>query len=179
VVRDENKDHLSRYESRVTLKNGREVFLRPVLPTDRDRIVDLFNRISPQYVYLRFLGHLQALPEEMLHRFTHIDYDSEFALAAVIEEEGEEAVIGVGRYAHDPHDNLTDLAVTVRDDWQHLGLGKSLLKKTIDVGKEHGIYRFDSMMDPRNIFIVQTLRDLGYEVKYFMRNGFYQVEILV
>jgi acetyltransferase len=169
----------SQYETRLTLKNEREVFLRPILQTDEQLLVDLFNKISPQSLYMRFLRQLHALPEGMLHHFTRINYDSEFALVAVIKEDGNDAIVAVARYAYDPQDNITDLAVAVRDDWQHFGLGKTILEKIVTIGKEHGISRFGGMMDPQNTVIGQTLRELGYEVKYSLRSGFYQVEILV
>ena len=165
------------YENWLTLKNGSKVFIRPILHTDELLLVDLFNKISPQSRYMRFLRHLHALPKEMLHHFTHINYHSDFALVAVITESGKDAIIAVGRYAYDSHENITDLAVAVRDDWQHLGLGKSLLVKTISIGKEHGISRFVSMMDPQNNIIMQTLREIGYKVRYSLRSGFFQVEI--
>ncbi len=169
----------SQYESRLTLKDGRQVFLRPILGTDRDRIVDLFNRISPESLYMRFLKHYRVLPEDMLYHFTHLDYVDRFALVAVVEEEGDDAIIAVARYAHEPREDLTDLAIVVRDDWQNLGLGKSLLIRIVDAGREHGINRFVSMMDPGNTMIRQTLSRLGYEVSYSLRNGVFQVEIVV
>jgi len=167
------------YESWLTLKNGREVFLRPILRTDEHLIVDLFNKMSPQSVYLRFLRNLHALPEDMIYRFTHINYDSEFALVAMIKEDGKDAIIAVGRYAYDPHEDVTDFGVAVRDDWQHLGLGKPLLVKIFDIGKEHGISHFVTMMDPQNNIMRQILLELGYDVKYSLRSGFFQVEIVV
>lgn len=173
------EDYPSRYENWLTLKNGMKVFLRPVLQTDGVLLVDFFNKISPRTRYLRFLRHLDALPEDMLYSFTHINYDSEFALVAFIDEDDTAAIIGVARYAVDPHDETADLAVTVRDDWQHFGLGTSLLAKTIDIGKEHGIFHFKSMIDPQNTIIRQILLSLGYTVKYSLRSGFFEVDIAV
>ena len=174
-----NERYPSQYESWLTLKDGREVFLRPILRTDGPLLVDLFNNLSSQSVYLRFLSPLHALPEDLLYRVAHINYDSEFALVAVIKEDGRDAIIAVGRYANDPHDNCTELAIAVRDDWQHVGLGKSLLAKTVAIGKEHGISRFESVISPQNNIMMKTLESLGYEVNYFSRSGVYQVEILV
>jgi len=176
---DFNGGYPSQYESRLTLKNGREVFFRPVLQTDGPLLVNLFNKLSPQSVYFRFLRTLHALTEDLLYRFTHVDYHSSFALLAVIEEDEKDAVIGVGRYAYDQHEDATDLAVAVRDDWQNLGLGSSLIEKTIAIGKEHGIFRFVSVMDPGNNAIRHIFQKFRYKVKYFLRGGFSQVEILV
>ncbi|HNR52044.1 MAG: Acetyltransferase Pat [Deltaproteobacteria bacterium ADurb.BinA179] len=169
----------SRREARLTIKDGREIFLRPILPTDSPLILDLFGRLSPESLYLRFLKELHALPEDMLYRFTHIDYKSEFALVAVAGEEGRESIVAVARYVRDPREDLTDLAIVVRDDWQHQGLGKELLLRIADVGREHGIRSFAGMMDPHNTVIKQTLARLGFEVSYSLRDGFFQVEIVI
>ena len=174
-----NQGYPSCYESHLTLKDGREVFIRPILTTDRELIMDLFNRITPRSLYQRFLRNFDALPEDMLHHFININYETDFALAAVIEEDCRDAIIAVGRYAYDPHEDSTDLALAVRDDWQNLGLGKSLLTRIIAIAKEHGISNFGSMMDTRNTIMEKILKDLGYEVRYLLRSGFYQVKIRV
>ena len=174
-----NEGYPRQYEKRLTLKNGKEVFLRPIWETDGPLLVDLFNKLSDHSRYLRFLGLLSALSEEMLFHFTHVNYNSAFALVAVIEEDGKDAIIAVGRYAYDLNEHVTDFAVAVRDDWQHYGLGKSLLEKTIAVGKEHGISRFVAVLDSRNSIIKQILSELGYDVKYSTQKGVDKVEILV
>ena len=61
-----NEDCLSRYESWFILKDGRNVFIRPILPADERPIVDLFNKLHCDSVYMRFLTHLKALPEDLL-----------------------------------------------------------------------------------------------------------------
>lgn len=173
-----NEGYPRQYESRFTLKNGAEIFLRPILPTDRHLILDLFKKMSSRSVRMRFLRRLNALPEDMVYRFTHINYSSEFALVAMTREDEKDTIIAVGRYAYDPHENLTDLAVAVRDDWQHLGLGKPLLAKVVDIAKEHGISRFMGMMDPQNHIIRRILSELGYEVRYFWESGLFRLDIV-
>jgi len=169
----------ARYESRLTLRNGKKVFVRPILESDGHLLLDLFNDMSPQSIFQRFLRRLGALPEDMIHRFTHINYDTEFALVAVIKGQVKDAIIAVGRYAYDQDDDITDLAVAVHDDWQRLGLGKSLLVKIVAVAKDHGIFRFQSMMDLENDIMQRILSELGYDVKYSSRSGFFQVDIFV
>ncbi|MGV8057849.1 MAG: GNAT family N-acetyltransferase [Smithellaceae bacterium] len=169
----------SQYKNRVTLKNGREVLLRPILENDGPLLVDLFNKLSSSARHLRFLGYLADLPEQVLFNFTHVNYDSAFALVAAIEEDGKEAIIAVGRYAYDPDEHCTEFAIAVRDDWNHYGLGKLLLKKTFDVGKAHGISRFVGLIDSQNHVMLQLIKELGYEVKSSPRNGIIKAEIFV
>ncbi len=174
-----NENCLTQYDSWLTLKDGRKVFIRPIQQKDENLIIDLFKRLSPHSIYLRFLGQLNNLPKELLYQFTHINYNSDFALAGIIKEDGKDAIVGTSRYAYSSTDNVTELAVTVRDDWQHFGLGKLLLKRIVEIGKEHGIYRFGGMIEPRNKIIKQILLDLGYKVKYSLKEGAFQVEIFV
>ncbi len=172
-------DYPRQHESWVKLKNGREVFIRPILPTDAPLILDLFRRMSPASVQLRFLKPLDALPADLLHRLIHLDYHTTFALAAIVPEEGREALIAVARYALEPDDPLADLAVAVRDDWQRLGLGRLLLTGILAIGREHGVLRFGSLMDPQNARMKRTLSSLGHTVKFSPRSGFFHVEISV
>jgi acetyltransferase len=172
-----DEKNLRQYESRLILKNGAEVLVRPVVPSDARLLVDLFNKMSPRSRYLRFMTNIQELSEGLLHQFTHLDYHASFAIACFVETDGHNEIIAVARYSLDPDEHIADLGVAVRDDWQHLGIGKSLLAKIITIGKEHGISRFGSMMDPQNHIMKKTLRESGYQVKYFFRGGSYQVEI--
>ena len=173
-----NVNYPAKYESWLTLKDGREIFLRPIMPTDEHLVIDLFNRLSSQSIYLRFLRQLHDLPCEMLYQFTHVNYNSEFALVGMTQEDDGDAIIAIARYGYTPQDNTTDLAIAVRDDWQHSGFGKSLLKRIVEIGKEHDIHQFSGMIDPQNRIIKQILLELGYDVNYTLRNGFLQVKIL-
>lgn len=166
-----------KYESILKLKNGKEVFLRPIMDSDRHHILDLFNRMSRQSIYLRFLRRLSDLPENLLDKLINIDYHSNFALVAIARENAKDTIVAVGRYGKDPDEGDTELAVAVRDDWQHAGLGKYMLSKVVDIAKEQGISHFTGIMDPHNNVIQNLLLKLGYKVKYSMESGFYQVKI--
>jgi acetyltransferase len=174
-----NENYPAQYEFQLTLKNGKEVFIRPVRPTDERFILDLFNNLGSDSIYMRFLSPLKALPEDLLFRSTHIDYNTSFALAAVIQENGKESIIAVARYGYDSDENVTDFAIVVRDDWQGIGLGKSLLVKIFAIGKEHGISRFVSIIDSTNHAMKHILRKLNYKVEYSYITGVTQVEIFV
>lgn len=172
-------NHPTPYECWLTLKNGKKIFIRPMMPTDKYLVIDFFERLSPQTIYMRFLTQLRALPKNILYRFTHFNYPSEFALVGIIKEDGKDAIVAIARYAYIDHYGNTELGVTVRDDWQHLGIGKALVKKVFDVGKENGIFRFMARVHPDNKIMMQIFLELGYELKYSLKCGIFEVDISV
>lgn len=174
-----NSPYPAHHETPFQLRDGRAVWLRPILQTDEYLIVDLLNKLSPDAIYLRFLRPVHTLPEELLHHLTHINYTTNFALAAVIEEDGRPALVAVARYGYDPTERVTDFAIVVRDDWQHGGLGKFMLARLFAIGREHGISRFVSVIDSTNRAMKQVLRELGLPVKYSYKGSATQVDVLL
>lgn len=173
------QDYPAEQETWMALKNGKTVQVRPVMPTDEPLIENLVNKLSSDSSYLRFLRPVKALPKELLFQLTHLDYQRNFALAAVIREEEKDAIIAVARYGYDPQEQLTDFAIVVRDDWQHCGLGKQMLAKIFEIGRKQGISRFVSIVDSTNIAMKRILRELDSTVNYSYEQGFTQVEILM
>lgn len=168
----------SRYETWVTLKDETKVFLRPVKITDGLLLLGLLKKLSPSSVYLRFLSSMPDLPENLLYRFTHVDYKRDFGLVALMNVGDSSTIIGVGRYAYNLERERPELAVVVRDDWQGKGLGSILLMKVITIGRENGFSCFEATIDPGNQIILNIFKRLGYDYKiYHKEQGVYHIEI--
>jgi acetyltransferase len=168
----------SRYEMSVNLRDGTEVFLRPVKETDGPLLSKLFKGLSPSSVRLRFLSLLQGLPEELVYQFTHVDYKKSFGLAALTDRENAGPIIGVARYAYDSERELPELAVVVRDDWHGKGLGSILLSRVIGIGRENGFSRFEAMIDSQNKTIMHIFKQIGVHYKICrMEQEAYVIEI--
>ena len=168
----------SRYEAWVTLRDETKVFLRPVKTTDGLLLLELLKKLSPSSVYLRFLSSMPDLPENLLFRFTHVDYKRDFGLVALSNVEDSSAIIGVGRYAYNLERERPELAVVVRDDWQGKGLGSILLMKVINIGRENGFSCFEATIDPENQIILNIFKRSGYDYKVYHREqGVYHIEI--
>ena len=53
------------------------------------------------------------------------------------------------------------------------------MAEKFEIGKEHGYYRYSSMMEPQNKKIRQILLRLDYNVTYTQKGDCYEVDILV
>jgi acetyltransferase len=171
------RDYPRKYEGWTTIRDGSEVFLRPIKPTDGPLLVEGFRKLSPRSIYLRFLSPLRHLPEKWVHQFTHVDYRNDFALVATIHERGLESIIAVGRYAHNPSTGRAEVAIVVRDDWQRRGLGKAILLKLMEIARENKVTRFEAFVDRDNVIVMRLISALGALYRVEPEEGLYHVEM--
>lgn len=150
------------YEETVHLRDGTKVVLRPIKPSDKEKLLEGFRRLSPESRYKRFLTSKNELTDSELRYLTEVDGIDHFALVALIRRLfGEEEGIGVGRFvrlANEP--DTAEPAIAVVDDYQGRGLGTILLRNLFDAAWERGIRRFRCRMLLENT----QVRDLFGEV---------------
>ena len=137
-------------ETSFALKDGTDLIVRPIRPSDEDQIKGMFYSFSEQTKYLRYHGTLKSMPHNRLQVFCNVDYDSEMAIIAVHGEAGMEEIVGVGRYIRNPTQLAAEMAFVVRDDWQRQGVGTHLFNRLIEIGKQAGIRQFNADVLPEN-----------------------------
>lgn len=148
-----------------TLRDQTHVLIRPITPEDHDEERAFIEALSDDARRYRFLGQVHCPSEEMLERFTHIDYVSDVAFVAVVREDGHEHIVGVSRYATTVDGSQCECAVTVSDEWQNKGLGTLLMRHLIEVARANGIRRMFSIDSAANVRMGDLARYLGFDVK--------------
>ncbi len=133
---------LKAYESDVTLSDGGVMHIRPLAPTDEEMMREAFYDFSEDTVYHRFFETMRSMPHGRLLEYMNIDYASDMALVAVARRGDGEMIVAVARYAMDMATNSAELALVVRDAWQHKGLGTRLFQELIRVARDRGIMKF-------------------------------------
>src|SRR5665648_177798 len=154
------------WEADVVLRDGSVAHVRPILPTDADRLRRFHAGQSAESIYLRFFAALKTLSDKDVARFTQVDYDSRVALVATVRDE----IIGVARY--DKLDATTaEVAFHIADAHQGMGDGSVLLEHLAAIGQERGVAKFVADVLPQNRKMIQVFTDAGYEVKYHFDDG--------
>ena len=147
-----------------TLRNGSRVRIARITPRDAPLIADGFKRLSAETRRLRFLASKPALSNSELKYLTEVDGHRHEALGAVDQVTGQG--IGVARFVRDPDDpTRAEVAVTVADEWQHLGLGTLLLDRLADRARDEGITSFTALVAGDNAAIRPLLDGLGGTVR--------------
>jgi acetyltransferase len=116
--------------------------MRFIAPSDKALLADGLAALSPQSRRQRFLTPKSRLSETELRYFTEVDGHDHVAIVAV--HAGDPArLAGVARFVRDPGDpEQAELAVTVCDELQGMGLGRALGTALADVAKSLGVRRF-------------------------------------
>jgi hypothetical protein len=62
------------WEADVLLTDGGVAHLRPIRPADAGKLVEFYDRVSPESKYLRFFAPYPKLSDRDVKRFTEVDY---------------------------------------------------------------------------------------------------------
>jgi acetyltransferase len=125
-------------EQTATLRDDREIRLRPIRPEDAPALQQLFLGLTPDDRRKRMFSSMSELPDELAARLTQIDYDREMVLVA-LDPENPELFWGGARIAADADNRRAEYSVTIRSDKQGLGLGRICLERVLDYAKARGI----------------------------------------
>jgi RimJ/RimL family protein N-acetyltransferase len=124
----------------VTLRDGRSVLIRPVLPSDAPALAEAIQSADADTIRRRYLsGHPQVTPA-LLDYLTTVDYTSRFALVAV--EPASQRGVAIARYEPADQDGTADVAIAVSPSWRDVGLAGELLRVLAQAASERGMHTF-------------------------------------
>lgn len=146
------------------LPDGTDVTIRPMRPEDAAIEQEFVRHLSEETKYFRFMHAVQELSEDMLVRFTQLDYDRELALIAVTEEKGRDVEIGVCRYAINPDGESCEFALVVGDQWQHKAIGHRLMGSLIDAARSKGLKTMEGEVMASNHEMLKLVGTLGFTI---------------
>jgi RimJ/RimL family protein N-acetyltransferase len=143
------------------LRDGRAVHIRALRPTDRDSLLAAFERSSDETRYRRVFAPKKSLTPAELDRILNVDFVDRVALAAFVrEEDGSEVLGGAGRYVL-AEPGCAELAFTVDDPHQNIGIGTHLMRHLVLIASQAGLREL----------IAEVLSDNAPMFKVFERSG--------
>ena len=155
----------SHFESQWQLSDGTNILVRPIRPEDAEIEQSFVRKLSAKSKYFRFMRSLNELTQEMLVRFTQLDYHRELALIAVIKSHHEEVEVGVARYAMNPDGKSCEFAVIVADEWQRKGIGSHLMSALMDAARQRGFNIMDGEILADNHNMLGLVKSLGFQLQ--------------
>ncbi|HTA03097.1 MAG TPA: GNAT family N-acetyltransferase [Streptosporangiaceae bacterium] len=139
------------------LRDGERVLVRPIRLADGEQLAGMHARLSKDSIYRRYFGFKSALSPAEIQRFTGIAEEWRFALVGV-RSTGQLA--GVARYEGQAGRTDAEIALIVDDALHHLGLGKLLLRRLVDVAVMSGMTSLTAVVLPSNMPMLHLLKAL-------------------
>jgi RimJ/RimL family protein N-acetyltransferase len=159
------------WEADVVLTDGGVARLRPIMPSDAEKLVQFYARVSPESKYLRFFAPYPRLSPRDVKRFTEVDYVDRVAFILTLGDE----MIGVGRFDRTENDQA-EVAFLIEDAHQGRGIAQLLLEHLAEAARERGITGFVAEVLPENRRMAQVFADAGYRVSKGIEDGVLLVE---
>lgn len=151
--------------SRVQLADGTDIVIRPIRPEDAEIEQAFIRGLSNEAKYFRFMSAVHELSQEMLVRFTQIDYHNEMALIAVKLNGEHEEQIGVARYVTNLDRKSCEFALVVSDRWQRVGIGHHLMQKLFEIARDRGLESMVGEVLANNSKMLDLMKSLDVEIK--------------
>jgi acetyltransferase len=144
------------------LRNGRCVRLRRLQAADASALQRFVSGLSAQARQMRFHVGLRELVPALLQQLTQVDQHGHVALAACVKAAaGASTIVAEARYVRLGRGPEAELALSVADDWQRLGLARQLLQRLMRQARRQGLRRLvgDVLWD--NHAMLSMVRRLG------------------
>jgi acetyltransferase len=149
---------------KIQLSDGTDIVIRPIRPEDAEIEAKFVRELSDEARYFRFMNALQELSQEMLVRFTQIDYHHEMALIAVKPSGASEEQIGVARYTTNLDKKSCEFALVVSDKWQSRGIAHRLMMNLMEVARDRGLDSMEGQVLSNNTKMLELVGSLGFEI---------------
>lgn len=167
-------EYPAHWEADIALRDGTAAHLRPIVPSDAERLQRFHRAQSERSRYLRFFVSMPSLSAKDLERFTVVDHKDRVALIVLAQDD----IIAVGRYDR-IEGSEAEVAFNVADSQQGKGLGSVLLEHLVAAARECGIHTFVADVLPQNARMLSVFSDAGFDVRRHLDDGVVTIEFSI
>jgi CRP-like cAMP-binding protein len=144
----------------VTLRDGTDLHLRPVLPGDNERTLHGPIEFSSDTFYRRFQTTRTPTPALMAYLF-EVDYVDHFVWVLTDGKAIDAPIVADARYVRVASPTVAEIAFIVGDEYQGRGIGSFLMEALAVAARSEGIRRFTARVLADNLPMRTILNRYG------------------
>ncbi|MGI6548761.1 MAG: GNAT family N-acetyltransferase [Syntrophomonadales bacterium] len=168
--------YIQEYETHRKTKTGLELLLRPIRICDEPRVRDFFNTLSDKSLYLRFFSPYPYVSHEHLQDIITVDNAKGVSILAIINQEGNEKVVGLGQYFMDDDNNYSaEVSFATSENYKNNGISSILLAHLTYLAQNNGLLKFTATVLNENEPMIHVLKKAGFTHKS-TGQGFIELE---
>jgi len=146
-------------------KTGIRVHVRPLTVEDAPYLVDLFEHMGSESRYSRFMQTIDHIDVDRVwseaEQIAHLTDGDSYGLVAFADLPDRKATpVASARFVRFSSQQA-EIAISVRDDMQHMGIGTHLLELLIETAAEQGIEQLVGTVQNSNAPMWATLKKVG------------------
>lgn len=147
----------------IRLRDGRELWLRPIEPEDAAPINGAFELLHDEEIRRRFLHPVKGLSADHLQRLVNPVPGREFVLVAAEPlPPGEALIAAVARLSAAPEHRDAEFALLVSHFVSGQGLGRRMFQRLIDWARSHDIHQLWGDILEDNPPMLSLARHMGF-----------------
>nr|WP_320017561.1 GNAT family N-acetyltransferase [uncultured Desulfobacter sp.] len=152
-----------KYEETIVIKDISITF-RPAKPVDERFIQEHYYTLNRGDIVSRFFHEKKSFAYDQIETTYEIDYINDLTIVATIGELGFEKIIAVGEYFRNSIINMAEVAYSVSQEYQGMGIANILQKKLIEAAIDNGIKGLIAYTSPHNKAMINLFNKHPYKV---------------
>lgn len=146
------------YKSRLILRSGKPMSIRPLLPSDEIAYRNFFYSLDQETIFMRFFHLVTTFSHKMAQdHWANLDYRTNISLIGLVQNKGNKEIAAIATYAA-IDEKWAEVAFVVREDFHHMGVGSYLLKELEKIARKNNIEGFYATTLPENKSMIELAR---------------------
>ena len=151
---------LSEWSAELTTRAGVRLKVRPAAPDDEALLKEFFGHVAAEDLRFRFLSAVQKPGHDLVAPLVEVDHTTTENFLA-FGEDGE-TLLATAMIAADPGLERAEVAIAIRADAKHRGLGWTLLDHVAGYAAARGIGTLESIESRDNHEAIDLEREMGF-----------------
>ena len=142
-----------------TLKDGREVIVRPLTVEDKDGLFQMFSSMSDKALKWSMAPYTMEVIERWMSNLKNL---------IVLVAEWNNRIVDyamIYKFLHPRRRGVGDLAIYVHQDFHNVGLGTAMMKKLLQLAQKEGMHKIELYVVEDNIVAIHLYKKSASKLK--------------
>ena len=162
---------LEGYKKTLTLRNGKAIEFRPVLPSDEIAYRNFFYSLQEKTIYFRFFYKMKLFSHEVIQKqWASVDYRKNMSIIGQVQKAGHKEIMAIASYAMETEEKA-EVAFVIREDFQGAGVATYLLGVLENIARENNYKQFSATVLRENSAMIHVFKKRYPNAKTSLSGG--------